>query len=574
MSLGRGNNLKTHTKISDLSLRKRLILVFMVILLWLAAINCVQIYLFLGYFRQYNEMMETITLTNSINGSLKQKLDEEIRDIAYGKVQFENGTQYDHLKNMYQNLDKIERDDKNRQFTKEISEVRQTLTTTSEYIDKLGEQIQGNVPADSRNITYEYITILTDLIDEKVQSLLQKTLLVKGESQNIISTNLKRDITIYICAFIAVIITSLLFAIYISGSFVKPIRSLGQKTNEIAEGNLTVGTIEIPSKNEIGELCRSYNRMFHNLKDIILNVRNTNDLVVLTSKDIHQSILENRLAGEEVAEATQTISINLQTQDNLIQKSVSTFEHLFFRYNEVLGKSNKLNLQSNETLHITDEISNELVSFHQQLEEISQSIFLVNRETEELLKLSAEMNEYLRLIKLVARESSLFTHTLINEITYNSGHSRIEHALILLKEISDETNKVLHDSDDTINHISRLTNSISKQNSIALERIQVGQSKTKRVQSGFQTIRSIRDKQQVEIESIKQDMQEAFDQMLSVRHMISDIEQSSQITNEKVAGIAAMGEEQLTTLEEVSDASFKLVERIQEMKDNIRQFKI
>ncbi|OAS89210.1 methyl-accepting chemotaxis protein [Metabacillus litoralis] len=566
--------MKAHSMLSDLSLRKRLILVFMVILLGLATINCVQIYLFLGYVRQYNAMMETITLTNSINGSLKQKLDEEIRDIVYGKVLFENGTQYDHLHNMYQNLDKIERDDKNGQFTEEITEVRQTLTTTTEYIDKLGEQIQENVPADSRNITYEYITILTDLIDEKVQSLLQKTLLVKGESQNIISTNLTRDITIYICSFIAVIIISLLFAIYISGSFVKPIRSLGQKTNEIAEGNLTIGAIVNPSKNEIGELCRSYNRMFHNLKDIILNVRNTNDLVVLTSKDIHQSILENRLAGEEVAEATQTISNNLHTQDKLIQKSVTTFEHLLFKYNEVLGKSNKINLQSNETLHITNEISHELVTFHQQLEKMSQTIYLVNRDTEELQRVSGEMNEYLRLIKLVARESSLLYLTLINEIPKSSINERIENALTSIKEVSDETNKVSQDSDYKVNHILSLTSSIRKQNSETLENIQLCRLKTEQVKNRFQTILSVRNRQQVEIESIKQDMQEAFDQMLSIRQIISDIEQSSQITNAEVVGIAAMGEEQLTTLEEVSDASYKLVERIQQMKDNIRQFKI
>ncbi|MBU7591262.1 methyl-accepting chemotaxis protein [Metabacillus halosaccharovorans] len=566
--------MKAHPKLSDLSLRKRIIFVFLVILLLLATINCVQIYLFLGYVRQYNAMMETIKLTNSINGSLKQKLDEEIRDIAYGKVLFENGTQYDHLNNMYHNLDKIEQDDKNSQFAKEISEVRQTLTTTTEYIDKLGEQIQENAPADTRNITYEYITILTDLIDEKVQSLLQKTLLVKGESQNIISINLKRDITIYICAFISVIMISIFFAIYISGSFVKPIRHLGQKTNEIAEGNLTIGAITYPYKNEIGELCRSYNRMFQNLKDIILSVRRTNDLVVLTSKDIHQSILENRLAGEEVAEATQKISTNLHTQDQLIQNSVSTFEHLLFKYNEILGKSNKINLQSNETLHITNKITSELITFHQQLGHMRKMIYYMNTESEELQKLSGEVNENIRFIKLVSKEFNLLYLSLLNEMPNLSENQNVSNTLTRLKKISDETDRVSQQSDDKTNDISRLSTSIRKQNSETLKNIQASKIITEEIQSGFKTILSIRSKQQVEIESIKQDMQEAFDQMLSVRQMISDIEQSSQITNAELAGIASMGEEQLTTLEEVSDSSYKLVERIQEMKDNIRQFKI
>ncbi|MCV9888724.1 HAMP domain-containing protein [Metabacillus halosaccharovorans] len=566
--------MKAHPKLSDLSLRKRIIFVFLVILLLLAAINCVQIYLFLGYVRQYNAMMETIKLTNSINGSLKQKLDEEIRDIAYGKVLFENGTQYDHLNNMYHNLDKIEQDDINSQFTKEISEVRQTLTTTTEYIDKLGEQIQDNAPADTRNITYEYITILTDLIDEKVQSLLQKTLLVKGESQNIISINLKRDITIYICAFISVIMISIFFAIYISGSFVKPIRHLGQKTNEIAEGNLTIGAITYPYKNEIGELCRSYNRMFHNLKDIILSVRRTNDLVVLTSKDIHQSILENRLAGEEVAEATQKISTNLHTQDQLIQNSVSTFEHLLYKYNEILGKSNKINLQSKETLHITNKITSELITFHQQLGHMSKMIYYMNTESEELQRLSGEVNENIRFIKLVSKEFNLLYLSLLNEMPNLSENQIVSNIFTQIKKISDETDRVSQQSDDKTNDISRRSSSIRKQNSETLQNIQASKIITEEIQSGFKTILSIRSKQQVEIESIKKDMHEAFNQMLSVRQMISDIEQSSQITNAELAGIASMGEEQLTTLEEVSDSSYKLVERIQEMKDNIRQFKI
>ena len=566
--------MKAHPKLSDLSLRKRIIFVFLVILLLLAAINCVQIYLFLGYVRQYNAMMETIKLTNSINGSLKQKLDEEIRDIAYGKVLFENGTQYDHLNNMYHNLDKIEQDDINSQFTKEISEVRQTLTTTTEYIDKLGEQIQDNAPADTRNITYEYITILTDLIDEKVQSLLQKTLLVKGESQNIISINLKRDITIYICAFISVIMISIFFAIYISGSFVKPIRHLGQKTNEIAEGNLTIGAITYPYKNEIGELCRSYNRMFHNLKDIILSVRRTNDLVVLTSKDIHQSILENRLAGEEVAEATQKISTNLHTQDQLIQNSVSTFEHLLYKYNEILGKSNKINLQSKETLHITNKITSELITFHQQLGHMSKMIYYMNTESEELQRLSGEVNENIRFIKLVSKEFNLLYLSLLNEMPNLSENQIVSNIFTQIKKISDETDRVSQQSDDKTNDISRRSSSIRNQNSETLKNIQASKIITEEIQSGFKKILSIRSKQQVEIESIKQDMHAAFNQMLSVRQMISDIEQSSQITNAELAGIASMGEEQLTTLEEVSDSSYKLVERIQEMKDNIRQFKI
>lgn len=546
----------------------------MVILFWLATINCVQIALFFGYLKQYSGMMETITLTNSINGTLKQKLDAEIRDIAYGKVHFENGSQYDHLNKMYQNLDKIELDDKEGQFTEEISEVRETLITTTEYIDKLGEQIQINATADERNITYEYITILTDIIDTKVQSLLQKTLLVKGQSENAIAASLKRDIIILICSFIGVVVTSLLFAIYISGNFVKPIRSLGQKTNEIAEGNLTIGIISDFPKNEMGDLCRSYNRMFQNLKDIILNVRKTNDLVVLTSKDIHQSILENQLAGEEVAEAAETISVNLHQQDKLIQKSVSTFEQLLFKFNGILVKANKMKIQSQGSLNISTDIYDQMNSYNEHLAQTSRLILNVNNDTDKLHRCSTEMNGYIQLLHGISKELILLSNTIVNEVPGNIENERLHNGLIRLNEASTEINKISQKFNPKIKDVFSFVSSIKNLNSEIYENNESKKSITEQIMNDFQTISSIRKKQGFEMESIKQDMQEAFDQMLSVQQIIFDIEQSSKISNKVVDNIVEMGLEQLTTLVEVSDASSKLVERIQEMKDSLRQFKL
>jgi len=566
--------MKFSLQVSDYSLRTRLILVILAILVWLAAINCVQIYLFLGYVKQYNAMLETVTMTNSINGVLKQQLNDEIRDIAYGKVPFESGTQYDHLKDMYRNLEKIEMNDKSEIFTEEIIAVREILNTTTQYIDRLGEQIQSGVSADQRNITYEYITILSTLIDEKVQLLLQSTLVIIGQSKNDISLNLQRDLTIYLCLFIVVILASLLFAWYISGNFVKPIRKLGQKTNEIAEGNLTIGEISIPSKNEIGDLCRAYNRMFHNLKDIIMSVRKTNDLVAVTSKDIHQSILENRLAGEEVAEATQTISINLHKQDELIHKSVATVQNLFHKYNEVLIKSNKINLHSSETTKLTDEINDSIDNFIEKIETIYHNIQIHNNDARKLQQNSREIYDHVKLMKLILFELNIVCQSLGNELPKNFINNKVEGAIKRIKELSEESTKLSLNIENEVIQLQDVFITMQSCLEQNLENIRTSNIKSTQIKSRYEKVLSIRNEQQEEIESIKQDIQLAFEQMVTVRQMIAEIEHSSRISKEQVVGIAAMGEEQLTTLEEVSDASYKLVERIQEMESNIKQFKL
>ncbi|TXC91334.1 methyl-accepting chemotaxis protein [Metabacillus litoralis] len=562
--------MKMNVKLSDLSLRTRLILVFIVILLSLAAINCVQIYLFVGYVKQYNAMMETITLTNTINGELKQQLDNEIRDIAYGRVPFGEGNQYEFLANMRENLNQIEKDDKKGRFVQEISAVRENLSSANDYIDKLGEQIQRNAPADEKNTTYEYITIITDLIDNQVQTLLQSTLNASELSQKSIVTSLKRDITIYIASFIGVIILSFLFAWYISGSFVKPIRALGKKTNEIAEGNLTIGAIAIPSKNEIGDLCRSYNRMFYNLKDIIVNVRNTNDLVVLTSKDIHQSILENRLAGEEVAEATQTISINLHKQDELIRKSASTFDLVFQTFNEILLKTNKIYSHSSEALQTNEEIQQQIKSFEQKFINYDKKLQQINVDLEYIYRSTNHFNEMYRLIRLIAKEPNLLSRQLHNDEEEIKNKTEINRASELFNELYKRSHLTEKETLQTHQRIS----SIKDQISFYLNDIHESINITEQLKSTFLKKHTITRNEEIEYQRISSHMQEAFKQMESVRQIISEIEYSSKLSKSEVIAIAAMGEEQLTTLEEVSDASYKLVERIQKMKDNIRQFTI
>ncbi|MRH41946.1 HAMP domain-containing protein [Aquibacillus halophilus] len=555
------------SKLSDLSLRARLIIIFITLLLWLAIANIVQIYLFVGYVREYNEMMKTITLTNSINGELKEQLDDEIREIVYGKVSFEEGSQYNLLSTMNSNLDQIEADDTQERFTEEIADVRQILATNKEYIDKLGEEIKFNLPADQRNITYEYITIITDIVDDEVQQLLHATLQVSEEAKTNIVDNIKRDIILYAIAFAAVILLAIIFAWYISGNIVKPIHRLRENANEIAQGNLTVDAVVIPSKNEIGDLCRSYNRMSNNLKDIILSVRSTNDLVMLSSKDIHQSILENRLAGEEVANATQTISMNLHEQDELVKQAVSTFDELTHKYEEILSKSVQIHRHSNKSLELANQGEIETEDLIKQRQKNEMIVKQVKNDAVDLYETVNQMDRNINLTNQITREAKLLSTVI------NTGKGDIDTILERIEQLAKEAELTSLQYEEKVTLVQNFAKSITEQIDIVHNELSYKNS-TDKIRNSFSSINSVNSNIQLEINNFTREMQKVFDQMNDINLMIGDIEQSSKLSKSEVISIASMGEEQLATLEEVSEASYKLVEKIQKMKDNIRQFKV
>ncbi|SER69115.1 HAMP domain-containing protein [Gracilibacillus ureilyticus] len=308
------------SKLNKLSIRSKFLILFILLFVWFGLIQLVQLFLFINYIKQYNEITETIHLTNSIHGQLRDQLEEEIRDIVYGKVYFEDGKQYHILTQMEGNLNTVAEKEMAQPFTNEIEEVRTILATTTEYVDKLGEQIKFNAPAEERYISQEYIGIASELINEHVQTLLQKTLQESERQKEAMKEKINRDIVISVTVYILLVVV-IFFIIWIASKhMLKPIYSLQHLAREIAKGNLKVKITPVKATNEIDDLYNGFLSMTNYLKQIISQVQHTSKEIIHTSKQIHQSTEENLSAGEQMTATSQFITNDLQHQHNQLQQ--------------------------------------------------------------------------------------------------------------------------------------------------------------------------------------------------------------------------------------------------------------
>lgn len=508
------------SKLIPNSLRAKLVLFFMTILLWLALANSLLIYLFVSYVREYNTIMETITLTNSINGELKEKLDSEMIDVVYGKVSFNSGSQYDLLNEMNRNLDQIESADKKGLFSSKIVNVRKSLTTTKEYIDRLGEEIKYNRPADVRAITYEYITIATDLVDEETRKLLHETLQYSENSKKNIVEKIKRDIIIFSILFSIAILISFLFAWYISGNIVKPIHLLRNKTNEIAKGNFTVESIDIKSKNEIGDLYRLSNQMFTSLKAIILNARETINVVSASTKAIFKSIQKNRVAAEKVVNEIQTIAGALGHQDELVRQTFASYADFANRYKETVNEGKKMHYYTNQSLYLVDQGSLELIKLKDQLTNVYSLLEEVVKEIDSLSRAFTKIDSN---YVVDAKVTNYKIQTISAQINTIKSKINDDYQIVQLSKILESMNVV-----------------------------------NTNVQTKFNTL--------------IQDMLFTDSQIDIYGENIKMMEENSKGLHSNLIGVAAM--EQLVSLEEVSEASSKLVEQIKKLESMISKFKV
>ena len=84
----------------NLSIRAKILASLCIVIFLMGTTNVVSMLQVLSYSRQYDAIITNITTANSISGSVKLDIDNEIWKIVAGKVEFSDGKQYEIIENV------------------------------------------------------------------------------------------------------------------------------------------------------------------------------------------------------------------------------------------------------------------------------------------------------------------------------------------------------------------------------------------------------------------------------------------------------------------------------------------
>jgi two-component system, sensor histidine kinase YesM len=123
----------------------------------------------LSYSRQYDAIITNITTANSISGSIKPDIDNEMWKIVAGKIKFSEGKQYEIWKRQCKVRWMMENTDSQRARVK-LDLILRTLQSLEEYVDQMGERIAQNSTAAENEAVLENIRFATSVMEEVVQN--------------------------------------------------------------------------------------------------------------------------------------------------------------------------------------------------------------------------------------------------------------------------------------------------------------------------------------------------------------------------------------------------------------------
>ncbi len=252
----------------NLSIRAKILASLCIVILLMGTTNVVSMLQVLNYSRQYDAIITNITTANSISGSIKLDIDNEMWKIVSGEVKFSEGKQYEIIDNVNTKIHwMMEHTDSQRAKVK-LDLILRTLESLKGYVDQMGDKIAHNSTAAENEVVLENIRFVTSVMEEVVQNyVLYEVHRTEGQYQVMRESFVRWQILSIILIFSAVGF-SVVAAWSLSKSIYTPIKKLHDVTTTITKNDLQA-LMTNDNVDEITELGMSFNIMIGKIKELL-----------------------------------------------------------------------------------------------------------------------------------------------------------------------------------------------------------------------------------------------------------------------------------------------------------------
>jgi methyl-accepting chemotaxis protein len=220
----------------------------------------------------------------------------------------------------------------------------QTIIEEGERAVELYSRLVDNNINQARLSQTEALSILDEIILLNLQ--IAKDEVERGD-QTITSSNV-----FVIMIIISGLIISILFALYITNSIVKPLNKGVKFAEDLSKGNLDA-EIDVDQEDEVGILSKSLSNMSDKLKDIISNIMQGSDNIASASQQMSsgsqqmsQGASEQASSAEEVSSSMEEMAANIQQNTDNSRQT----ESIAIKATEGIKESNESSKISVETI--------------------------------------------------------------------------------------------------------------------------------------------------------------------------------------------------------------------------------
>jgi two-component system, sensor histidine kinase YesM len=252
----------------SLSIRAKILLALLVVILLMGATNIVLVIQVLNYSRQYDVIINNITTANSISGTIKPDIDNEMWRIVAGKIAFADGKQYDLINSVNTKVQWMMANTDLHRSKVKLDVILRTMQTLKEDVDLMGNQIALKSTAANNEAVLEKIRFVSGVVETTVQDYVLFEVNRTNAQYQQMRTGFARWETFSILLIFAALVFSIVAAWGLSRSIYTPIKKLHDVTTTITKNDLQA-LVTGDNVDEITELGISFNIMIGKIRELL-----------------------------------------------------------------------------------------------------------------------------------------------------------------------------------------------------------------------------------------------------------------------------------------------------------------
>ncbi len=386
--------------------------------------------------------------------------------------------------------------------------------------------------------------------------------------------SVKSAVTTLLLVSALVILLTIGIGLLIARMITKPLNDIKNLMETAKEGDFQVqGTYE--SKDEIGLLTASFNKMIGGLKEMIMSVGNISSTVAASSEELSASAEQNNSAIEHISSITEKLASGSNHQVNQIQESSTIIHRITNQTSEVVENVEQITKRALDTAAISNSGTATVETAAKQMKSINENVTELSSVFQGLSEHSAKISQINDVITTIADQTNLLALNAAIEAARAGDHGKG------FAVVASEVRKLAEGSSNSANQIKDLVSLIQSETARTLQSVT---NTTKEVKEGLAVVEQagtsfmqINEAVQHVVNQIQQIGSAIYNLAKDTHEVQQMIHEVNGIAEEAAAGaqnVSATTEEQLASMEEIASSAMDLANMSEELQELIVRFKI
>jgi len=372
----------------------------------------------------------------------------------------------------------------------------------------------------------------------------------------------------------AIVIISLM-GLYFSRRFTKPLVQLSSIIKTVAQGELIDFEVKVKSKDEIGELNHNLKALIQNFRELIGNIQAAASSLASHSQQLSSVSEESSQSLNQVVSTISEIAQSNESQSLMVQDSTKAIVRVSDIVSQAAMKTELAAGKAKESLELAGDGQKAIELQSQKIEENTRYTKAVGESIRQLATMAEEIRKIISTINNIAGQTNLLALNATIEAA-RAGSAGRGFAVVAeeIRRLAEQSRDATKEIEDIVSSINGRVDETVQNMTLVKDSVLVMESSANNTRESFAKIlNSI-----TELAQISSDLSAALEMINNETNDISvkatNISSAVEQTAAGMQEISAASEQQLASIDTITQSSAHLGNMAQELLEQVTMFKL